>query len=69
MDDVEVIVAYFQYCSGENPMLQMARHLPEYWSRQRFTSAIKQALMFGEIGIDEFYDRHPDYDNRDEECA
>jgi len=64
MDDVEVVVAHFQYCAGDAPMLQMAKLLPEHWDRLRFMDAIKGALLTGQIDTDDFYDRHPDYDNR-----
>ena len=65
MDDVEVVVTHFQHCIGDDPMIQMAKLLPEHWEPERFQSAVKQALMLGQISIDEFYDRHPKYDNRD----
>lgn len=66
MDDVEVVVAHFRYCVGENPMLQMAKLLPEWWESERFESAVKGALLLGKISFDEFYERHPNYDNRDD---
>jgi hypothetical protein len=64
MPDVEVVVAHFQHCVGDDPMLQMAKLLPEHWDRIRFMNAVKEALMTGQIDADDFFDRHPKFDTR-----